>query len=332
MRLREYTELKKTLGRQLSSSKQMNGLFESDCEVIKIATNNYVVTSTDSVGEEISLGLYKKISTWAWITIMSSVADLAASGATPLGITLSTQWAFGTSKKTQTAFFKEIHKACKKADVPLLGGDSGYAQDHVFTANILGHSTNKPLTRMGAKAGDYIVIADTKSLGLGPALSYSYLLKSPFDEKLFRPTPSWKQTQKIRSIATASIDTSDGLGIGLYTLAVLNNLGFKIQWSEDIIHPKALSFCRRNKISPILLYLNDLGDLQNIFVVPKKNIQKLPRGFTVLGQFEKTQNYVLEYQNQLINLPLLNITEIPRVKGAYLKLFTQLRQDFRQFR
>lgn len=331
MRLREYTELKKTLGPQVSSPRQINGLFEADCEIIKISAANFIVTSTDSIAEEISLGLYKKISTWAWLTVMSSVADLAASGATPIGITLSTQWAFGTSKKVQTTFFKEIHNACKAAKVPLLGGDSGYAQDHVFTASILGHSTKKPLTRMGAKAGDYIVIANSKTLGLGPALSYSYLLKSSFNENLFRPLPSWQQAQKIRSIAAAAIDTSDGLTIALYTLAALNNLGFKIQWSEEIIHPKALSFCRRKKISPLLLYLNDLGDLQNIFVIPKKNIHKLPRGFLVLGQFEKEKHYQLEHQEQIIDLPVLDITEVPRTKDAYLRLFSRLERKFQNF-
>jgi len=82
----------------------------------------------------------------------------------------------------------------------------------------------------------------------------------------------------------------------------------------------------------VLLYLNDLGDLQNIFVIPKKNIQKLPPGFTILGQFEKEKKYQLEYQNQLLDLPVFDITEIPRTKGSYHQLFSLLQREFQQFR
>jgi Thiamine monophosphate kinase len=331
MKLREHTEIKKVLGRQMSSRRQVNKLFESDCEIVKVAANNFVVTSIDSIAEEISMGLYKNVSTWAWITVMSSVSDLATTGAMPLGITLSTQWRFGTSEKIQKQFYQEVHRACKAADVALLGGDSGYAADHVFTSSIVGHSKIKPLSRMGARDGDYIVIADNCALGLGPSVSMSYLLEKKFDEKLFRPRPSWKDSQAINKIASAGIDSSDGLTIALYTLAVLNDLGFELEWTPEIIHPAALAFCKTNKISPLLLYLNDLGDLQNIFTVPKKNIGKLPVGFTVIGRFKKQKTYSLNIDGDTLMLPTKLITQVPREKGAYARLFTQLNQDFRLF-
>ena len=323
--IKELVELKKLLGSQLKSAKQVNGLFESDCEIIKTGSKNFLVTSMDSLGEEITIGLYKELQTWAWMTVMSSVSDLASSGASALGITLSTQWAFDTPEEMQKKFFSEVKKACVKSQVPLLGGDSGYAKDHVFTSSILGQSTEKPLTRLGAKAGDYLVLAHNKNVGLGPALGYRYLLNAPEDllpEKIFRPNPSWQLTNQLRPWISAAIDTSDGLGPCLYILALLNDLGFELQWQENVNHPQALRFCHVSKISPVMLWLGDHGDFQSLYVVSKKNLARLPKkGLTVLGRFQKKKAYTLRYQGQTIGLPLAEIANCARDVDSYARLF-----------
>lgn len=323
--IRELTELKKTLGSQLRSSKQVNGIFESDCEIVKVGPKNFVVTSTDSLGEEITIGLYKDLPTWAWMTVMSSVSDLAASGASALGLTVSAQWAFNTDKETQKRFYSYIKKACVKSQVPLLGGDSGYAQDHVFTSSILGHATTRPLTRLGAKPGDYIVLAHQNNLGAGPALAYRYLLNSAeetFPENLFRPAPSWQWTHELCPYISATIDTSDGLGPCLYVLSLLNDLGFELQWNEKINHPQALRFCAQAGISPVMLWLGDHGDFQTIYVIPPKHIEKFrKKGLSILGQFQKKKTYSMRFQNQSIPLPLKDIADCPRDAESYRKLF-----------
>ncbi len=329
--LREYKNLKKILGTQIRSKNQCNRLFESDCEIVKVGPKNFITTSTDSIGEEITIGLYKEVETWAWMTVMSSVSDLCASGSKPLGLTISTQWAFETPETLQKLFFAGVKNACKKAKVPLLGGDSGYAKDHVMTSNILGHSTSMPLTRIGAQDGDYLVLANKKTVGVGPALAYRFLKQGKEEllpESIFRPTPSWELAQKIRPWATAAIDTSDGLAAGMYTLALLNDLGFEINWIEKLNHPQALNLCSAIKFSPIMLWLGDLGDLQTLFVIPKKNINKIPKNkITVLGQFKNKKinkgNYILNYKNQAVEFPMEKITNCPRDVDSYSALIKE---------
>lgn len=320
----EFLHLKNALGSQLRSPKQINKLFESDCEIVQLGPKNFITTSMDSIGEEISVGLYKKISTWAWITVMSSVSDLAASGSTPLGLTLSTQWAFGSSKELQKEFFSVVNQACKKAGVPLLGGDSGYAKDHVMTSSILGHATTRPLMRTGAKAGDYVVLAHQKNIGLGPALAFRFLLNAPealLPEELFRPVPDWKLAAKARPFAHASIDTSDGIATGIYTLATMNGLGFDAQWNESLNHPQALQFCKETRFSPIMLWLGDHGDFQTMLAVPEKNLSKLPRGrFSVIGQLTKKKEFRLKYGEKNIDLPMKQIVNCPRDVASYSAL------------
>ena len=333
--LREYSELKMTLGAQIRSPRQINGLFEADCEIVKVGPKNFITTSTDSMGEEITMGLYKDPETWAWLTVASSVSDHCASGAHALGLTLSTQWAFQTPAEIKKQFFATVKKACAKMHVPLLGGDSGYAQDHVMTSSILGHAVTQPLMRSGAKAGDYLVLADQKSLGVGPALALRFLLQSDeslLPERLFRPTPSWQLAQKIRPLATAAIDTSDGLVMALYTLAQINNLGFEIHWKEKINHPQALRFCAIKGYSPVMLWLGDLGDLQTLFVVPERNLHKLPRtGLTVLGKFQHQKTYTLKYKKHTVPLPINQLTDVGRDTAAYMNLAQDLKKYLAPF-
>ena len=320
---REFFEIKNKLGPQLRSPLQKNRLFQSDCEILQTGPHNFLVTSIDSIGEEISMGLYRSVETWAWMTVMSSVSDLAASGAEALGLTLSNQWAFGTSSALQKKFYLETRKACQKAEVPLLGGDSGWAQDHVFTSSILGRSTKPPLQRTGARAGDLLVLAHQNNVGVGPALAYAYLLKKKFNEKLFRPSPSWKLTQKLRPWISASIDTSDGLATSLSLLASINSLGFQIFWNEKINSLAAQKFCSANKIPSPLLWMGDHGDFQTLFVVPEKHVKKM-RNVTVLGQMTREKKYLMNS----IELPLKDIIECERDLKSYQTLFESLKKYF----
>jgi hypothetical protein len=77
-----------------------------------------------------------------------------------------------------------------------------------------------------------------------------------------------------------------------------------------------------------MLWLGDLGDLQTLFVIPKKNINKIPKNkVTVLGQFKKKNikksNYVLNYKNQNIEFPMEKITNCPRDVDSYSSLIKE---------
>lgn len=333
--LPEYFEIKKNLGKQLKSSHQLNDLFESDCEIMRTSRSGYLTSSIDSLAEEISIGLYKEPETWAWMTVMSSVSDLAASGSTPHGLMLAAQWSFGTSEQTKRQFYKGIYKACQAAEVPLLGGDSGYAASHVFTSNILGHSKLKPLMRTGVQAGDYLVLVKSRKLGIGPAIALKLLLNAEehtLPEKLFRPAPDWKLVKMLRPLCRAAIDTSDGLTLGLHTLAQLNRLGFVVRWNKETLHPAAIKFCRKLNIPPLMLWLGDLGDLQTLLVVPEKNLNKVlakTSDLTVLGKFTEQVQEKIDYDGHLMDLPVKEILDCPRDEKSYRQLVRHLMMKYR---
>ncbi len=331
MKNREYNELKKSIGTKFKSSKQLNQLFESDCEILKLGSKSFLTTSIDSISDEIELGLYKEIDTWAWMTVMSSVSDLTASGSTPLGLTLSTEWKHGTDLETRSHFFKAINKACKLANVPLLGGDSGFSSSYVFTSSIIGQSDKKPLMRTGAKANDLLVLAHNKNVGIGPALAYRFLMNANAEimpEKNFRPKPSWELAKKVLPYAHAGIDTSDGIATSVSILCELNNLGAELFWEPKINDPKAMDAMKYLGLSPLFLWLGDHGDYQTLFAISEKEFNRMPRtnNLAVIGKLTKEKKTLIHYNDNLVRLPLEKITQVKRDLESYTNLVKEIKE------
>lgn len=312
---------------------QQNLCFESDCEIVKL-NKTYLCASTDSLGEEISMALYRDPYTWGWLTVMSSVSDLAVTGALPIGLLLSTQWKFKTSEVVKKRFYHGVNAALRKAGVGLLGGDSGYAADHVFTSAIFGQSTRMPLTRMGARAGDIVAVLGRRQTGVGPCIAFRYLLElgeNSFPEKFLRPLPPLQTLHQLRPLIRASIDTSDGLAACLHLVARLNGLGLELSWNESLIHPAAQRFCQDHRIHPLMLWLNDLGDLQPLlFISPKnfKKAQQLAPDLIPIGSCShQRKDYRINYKGQIQRLPLEEITASARDATAIKKLFKKLNRQ-----
>lgn len=332
--LRERRELDVLTKGLRHPKNQIHRPFESDVEILRHG-REFIVSSTDSIAEEISLGLYQNPETWGWITAMSSASDLAASGCSPLGMLLSAQWRFGCSKSIQKKFYSGFSAALRKCDVPFLGGDSGYAQDHVFTSTILGHSKQKPLTRLGVRPGDAVFIVGASGLGVGPAISYRHLLglsNHEFPEKNFRPTPSWKKIAKYRHLLSSAIDTSDGLAVSLAILSNLNRVGFELEWQPKLINPLAAQFAQRHGLPEAMLWMNDLGDLQTLVTCRERNAGKIrqDRSFIEIGRATSSHRQsIVQVHNQRSILPTDWLIQNKRNAESYLKLMNRLKKYFK---
>lgn len=316
---REYLELHPFLRGMPRSADQINSFFEADCEILKLG-GQYLAVSSDSVGEEIDLKIYQDPFLWGWMTVMNSVSDLAASGTEALGLVLSNQWKYGTSKAVKARFFLGVKKALGMSKVPLLGGDSGNGEAHCHTSTILGLSKKiKPLTRIGIKEGDILCLLGKNQTGNGPAIALRILFKkseSAFAEKYFRPVPSIKKMSLLRPLLQAAIDTSDGIAVSLQILSELNQVGFKVVWNEKTLSSHALRFCKKTDLHPLLLWMSDLGDLQTLVAIPKTKLSKAlmlePALLPIASATSKENGITLQYQDKIINLPTEAIANCPR--------------------
>ena len=71
------------------SPHQLNYPHESDAEIIQLNDNTKLAITTDSISEEISTGLYDDPYLIGWMIVTVNISDLAAVGATPIGILIS---------------------------------------------------------------------------------------------------------------------------------------------------------------------------------------------------------------------------------------------------
>ncbi len=324
--LRERAELTSLIKGFPKSSKQINSIFESDTEILKLAKDRYLVTSTDAIADEISFKLYEEPFTWGWMCVMSSVSDLSASGANGLGLLLSTQWGFGTQTAEKREFYRGAKAALKKVGLPLLGGDSGSSHDSVLGSTIFGECRQQPLMRIPMRAGDIIAIQGRGQTGIGPTLAYKILLGLANDEmpeRFFRPAPQPQVIAAIRPHLRGAIDTSDGIACALAILATLNNIGFELAWNKKLIHPKALAFCRRNRVPAPMIWMSDHGDFQTLVAIPEKNESLLQRSpeLIPIGRVSKRKGFRLQKDGQQIDLPVFDVTNVGRDLDA-LKALT----------
>jgi thiamine-monophosphate kinase len=283
-------ELLGWLGRFPRHPMQTHGLNESDSEVLKLDARpgTYLAATVDSVSEEIAYGLYRDPFTMGWVAAMASLSDLAAVGASPTGILFSSQWGKEMDKDKRAGVAEGLRAALRRAKVHLLGGDSGDAAATQLTVTSLGLSDSKPMSRVGLKSGDWLCI--TGKSGIGPALGFRHLLGhdlSLLPEQAFRPEARLREGFRLRKLASAAIDTSDGIAAALTILSKLNSCSFELEWNEGALAPLALEYCRSQRLPDSSLWFGEHGDFQLVCGIPQRHLaraKKEIRGLEVLGR------------------------------------------------
>jgi thiamine monophosphate kinase len=138
------------------------------------------------------------------------------------------------------------------------------------------------------KAGDLLCI--TGRSGIGPALGFRHLLGSPvtlLPESAYRPEARIRAGRALGALATAAMDTSDGIASTLSTLARLNKCHFALSWNPAALSPLALEYCEADGIPMSSLWFGEHGDFQLIASLPERTLSqalsKIP-DLTVIGK------------------------------------------------
>jgi hypothetical protein len=87
MNKREYEIIQTISKLKRKSPYQVNHTYETDTELIRV-NNNILTATVDSLTEELK-GLFKDPFTIGWLSVLTSLSDTAASGASPLGVLLA---------------------------------------------------------------------------------------------------------------------------------------------------------------------------------------------------------------------------------------------------
>lgn len=282
---------------------QENALHESDAEILYLPGENpaRVALTIDTLSEEISRGLYGPYLA-GWMTVMASMSDLAAVGARPMGIVISETLPPDLPGTSLAELQQGISEACRASGTYVLGGDTNSGERLLLGGCALGIlGSEKGLSRTGSKPGD--LLYSTGFLGAGNAFALSRLLKIGTDSSggiSYQPRARLHEGRSLCGIASACMDTSDGLLATLDQLMRLNGAGFELnpEWLF-CLDPASLALAASSGIPPWLLLAGQHGEFELVFTVP--------------GHLTEELN-VRAKDHQWQPLPLGRVTEGPGIR------------------
>lgn len=209
-------------------------------------------------------------------TAVMSLSDLAAKGAKPVCTMLSLCVPDDYDVKEASELVRGFSQYGLKAGIPFVGGDMGMASDVVLTGIAIGTALpDQIVTRRDAKVSD--IVAVTGYFGLTSA-AYEILLHG------FNAAPNFQKDallaaykpaidlELIRALAeqnavTASMDSSDGLGITLHTIAAQSEVRFVIEYLPAAEGVDA--FARVHKMDEMKLVMQGGEEFLLVLTIPE---------------------------------------------------------------
>jgi thiamine-monophosphate kinase len=262
----------------------IGAIHEADAELVPLDATRWLAVKVDTVAEEIAAGLYVDPATAGRIAVISVLSDLAAVGAEPLGLLMSVVLPRDDAEAVQARVAAGARAACEAAGTGVLGGDTSSGPALAITVAGFGLvPAGQALRRVGLRAGDVIFVAGR--VGLGGALAAArWLGAQGFTEDDYAPPPRIAAGRALRGIASAAMDTSDGLIATLDQLARLNDVGIRIEAPLDsLLHPKVEAMRVSVRLPAFAFVASYHGEFELVFAVPPGRLDRLDGLRVALG-------------------------------------------------
>jgi thiamine-monophosphate kinase len=204
-------------------------------------------------------------------TLAVNLSDLAAMGATPKWATLSLSLP-AVDEEWLSAFSRGFFSLAHRYGVDLVGGDTTRGPVLTLSVTALGEvPADLALTRAGACPGDDVWVSG--ELG-GAALALVHPEIAEAAQRLHWPEPRVELGERLRGLAHAAIDVSDGLTGDLGHILERSEVGAVIRY-EDVPRP---SLFRNFKTLESDCVLSGGDDYELLFTAPqdkRKEIEAL---------------------------------------------------------
>jgi thiamine-monophosphate kinase len=217
------TDIVRRLGelRQYRNRAVIEGIGD-DCAVVRPAPDLDLVFTTDFVLEDRHFTLKQhKPEAIGHKALARSLSDLAAMGSEPVFCLVSLAIPANLTGKWIDGFYKGLLTLAREHKITLAGGDLSRFDKVIVDVMCCGRvPKGKALLRGGAKPGDNVYV--TGMLGAAAASNW----KRP-------PEPRVAAGRRLRGLASACMDLSDGLSLDLMRLCTESGVGAEIR-SESI--------------------------------------------------------------------------------------------------
>jgi thiamine-monophosphate kinase len=255
---------------------QSNQLHGCDCEILKFPGREDTVfaATIDTIAEEIRMGLYDDPWLIGWMTVMANMSDLAAAGATPIGILISEVFPPGYPEDSVRCLQEGIRAATEACGTFVLGGDTNTGSPLITSGCAIGYfPEGRHLARTQCQPGE--MLYSSGSLGDGNAFAFSKFSRGRLAIHPYRPWARIAEGRLLTHFASCCMDTSDGALSTLDQLARLNQCGFLLESSwRSALSEDVLRMANRAGVPEWLFLAGVHGEFELIFTIPENREAK----------------------------------------------------------
>lgn len=297
-----------------------------DGAILTTDPNKSLVVTTDVLVDEVHFS-DRTTSPYdvGWRATAANLSDLAAMGATPLGITVGLSLPGSKQVDWIEELYQGINACLNLYPTPLVGGDICRSQVTTIAITAFGEVyPQKAVLRSSARPGDAIIVTGLHGLSRGGLeLLLDPKQKTKLDsiecEKLIeahqRPSPRLDVLKHLAQIspeiAIAGMDSSDGLADALLQICQNSNVGAVIYEEHLSLDSGLIKLAGAKKAAEWLLYGGEDFELVLCLPIPDASslVEKLGRNAAIIGTITSNKKVQIIQTSSLDdkNRKILNI-------------------------
>lgn len=259
----------------------------------------------------------KTMSLWqaARKAVIMNISDLAAKGAQPLALLASIGVPPDLTETDIQQIGKGLNAGAREYNAYILGGDTNEASDLIISCMALGVcSKHHLIKRSGAKPGEYVAVTGS----FGKAASGLKILMNSLSvpensevlvDSVLMPKARVKEGLVMAQsrLATASIDSSDGLAWSLHELSRASNVGFHLD--KLPVAPEVESFAEIHGFDSVELALYGGEEYELLVTIKpklwqeaKKAVENVGGRLIKLGRVTEEKQLLLKTDGKLVSI------------------------------
>ncbi len=265
-----------------------------DCAALSTNGADNLLWTVDTLVEGVHFDLsYTTLAQLGWKALAVNLSDIAAMGGEPGYALLSLGWPPERDPVLALELADGLAQAGREYGVAVIGGDTVASPGRLaVTITLTGAvPAAQMLRRAGARAGDLIYVTDDlgeAAAGLAVLKKHPELdteLQSALAAAHLTPRPQLAAGRLLATegLATAAIDTSDGVASDLFHICRASGVGAVIPAAAVPISPRVLAAAPYLQADPLKLALMGGEDYQLLFTSTREMAARLAPAFAGAG-------------------------------------------------
>lgn len=237
---------------------QLNGVFESDAEIVTMGNRRLAITIDEFSAEEDGFPAGDP-ELLGWNLAIATISDLLAVGADPAWFLQVVSVPDTRPESFCSDLMRGVGAALEVSGAHLIGGDLSRAPDWRYVGNAVGFCESEPILRKSGAGILHLYATGPMGIGNLAFVNPGYRLKLSSRREFM---------VRLREYISLAMDSSDGLRNTLLTLLRVNP-GHTITAVADgaVIHPDVLEFCVQSHFPPEGFLFASAGEYELILGV-----------------------------------------------------------------